>query len=43
VNIPQARLIYRPQLDLIFGCQQSAEEVLTSVRSDVEAALAGEM
>ncbi len=43
VNIPQARLIYRPQLDLIFGCQQSAEEVLTSIRPDVEAALAGEM
>ena len=43
VNIPEARLIYRPQLDLIFGCQQSAEEVLTSIRPDVEAALAGEM
>lgn len=43
VHIPQARLIYRPQLDLIYTCQQSAEEVLTSIRPDVEDALAGEV
>lgn len=43
VNIPQARLIYRPQLDLIYTCQESAEDVLTSIREDVEDALAGEV
>ncbi len=43
VNIPQARLIYRPQLDLIYTCQESAEDVLTSIRQDVEDALAGEV
>lgn len=43
VHIPQARLIYRPQLDLIYTCQQSAEEVLTSIRQDVEDALAGDV
>lgn len=34
-----ARQIYRPQLDLVFSCEKSAEEVLTSVREEVEAAL----
>lgn len=42
-HVERARQMYRPQLDLIFSCQQSAEEVLTSVRDDVESALAGEM
>ncbi|HVL22943.1 MAG TPA: sugar ABC transporter substrate-binding protein [Thermomicrobiales bacterium] len=42
-HIERARQIYRPQLDLIFNCEKSAEEVLTSLRADVEAALAGEM
>ena len=41
VYIPQARLVYRPQLDIIYTCQKSAEEVLTSIRPDVEDALAG--
>lgn len=35
-----ARQIYRPQLDLVYSCEKSAEEVLTSVREEVEAALA---
>jgi multiple sugar transport system substrate-binding protein len=43
IHIPQARLIYRPQLDLIYTCQESAEDVLTSIRQDVEDALAGEV
>lgn len=43
VNIPEARLLYRPQLDLIFGCQNSAEDVLTAIRPEVEDALAGEV
>jgi multiple sugar transport system substrate-binding protein len=42
-HIERARQVYRPELDLIFSCEQSAEEVLTSVRPDVEAALAGEL
>lgn len=37
-----ARQLYRPQLDLVFGCEKSAEEVLTSVRDEVEAALVSE-
>lgn len=41
-NIQRARQIYRPQLDLLYTCQQSAEEVLTGVREQVEQALAGE-
>jgi multiple sugar transport system substrate-binding protein len=39
----RAEQIYRPQLDLVYTCESSAEEVLSSVRADVEAALAGEM
>jgi multiple sugar transport system substrate-binding protein len=42
-HIERARQLYRPQLDLIFNCEQTAEEVLTGVRPDVEAALAGEL
>ena len=38
----QAEQIYRPQLDLVYNCEQSAEEVLSSVKADVEQALAGE-
>jgi ABC-type glycerol-3-phosphate transport system substrate-binding protein len=35
-----ARQIYRPQLDLVWTCEKSAEEVLTSVRQEVEDTLA---
>jgi multiple sugar transport system substrate-binding protein len=35
-----ARQIYRPQLDLVFACEASAEEVLTSVKEEVEQILA---
>jgi multiple sugar transport system substrate-binding protein len=42
-HIQRARQVYRPQLDLIYTCERTAEDVLTSVREDVEAALAGEM
>ncbi len=38
----QAEQIYRPQLDLVYTCQSSAEEALGGVREQVEAALAGE-
>lgn len=34
-----ARQFYRPQLDRVFSCETSAEEALTSVRQEVEAAL----
>jgi len=34
-----ARQIYRPQLDRVYSCEMSAEEMLTSVREEVEAAL----
>lgn len=37
-----AEQVYRPQLDLVYTCERSAEEVLTSVREQVESALAGE-
>lgn len=36
----RARLIYRQQLELVYTCQKSAEEVLTSVKDEVEAVLA---
>jgi multiple sugar transport system substrate-binding protein len=35
-----ARQIYRPQLDLVWNCEKTAEEVLTSVRQEVEDTLA---
>lgn len=38
----RARMIYRQQLDLVYTCQKSAEEVLTGVREEVEAILAEE-
>lgn len=38
----QAEQIYRPQLDLVYNCEQSAAEVLSSVEEEVERALAGE-
>ncbi len=41
-HIAQARQIYRPQMDLIYSCQSSAEEVLTGIREQVEEALAGD-
>jgi multiple sugar transport system substrate-binding protein len=37
----RARQVYRPQLDLVYTGQKSAKEVLTSVKSDVEAAMVG--
>jgi len=40
-NTERARFIYRPQLDLVYTCNKSAEEVLTGIRPEVEAALAG--
>jgi len=42
VNTERARFIYRPQLDLVYTCTESAETVLTQIRPEVEAALAGE-
>jgi multiple sugar transport system substrate-binding protein len=41
-NQLRAEQVYRPQLDLVYTCEKSAEEVLSTVRSDVEAALAGQ-
>jgi len=41
-NTERARFIYRPQLDLVYTCKESAEEVLTGLRPEIEAALAGE-
>ena len=41
-NTERARFIYRPQLDLVYTCGSSAEEVLTAIRPEVEAALAGD-
>ncbi len=40
-NIERARQIYKPQLDLIYLCQQPAADVLPAVRGQVEDALAG--
>ncbi|GIV75613.1 MAG: hypothetical protein KatS3mg050_0007 [Litorilinea sp.] len=40
-NTERARQIYRPQLDLVYTCKESAETVLNQVRPEVEAALAG--
>lgn len=40
-NTERARQIYRPQLDLVFTCKESAETVLNQVRPEVEAALIG--
>lgn len=37
----RARQVYRPQLDLVYTGQKSAKEVLTSVKSQVEAAMVG--
>ncbi|MDP9364687.1 MAG: sugar ABC transporter substrate-binding protein [Chloroflexota bacterium] len=36
-----ARNIYRPQLDLVYTCEASAEEVLTQARPEVEEVLSG--
>jgi len=38
----RARFIYRPQLDLVYTCKETAEQVLTGLRPEVEAALLGE-
>lgn len=36
-----ARNIYRPQLDLVYTCETSAEEVLTQVKPEIEEILSG--
>ncbi len=41
--IERARSFYRGELELVYTCQSSAEEVLTGIREDVEKALAGEI
>lgn len=41
-NTLRARQIYRPELDRVYNCEASAEEVLNQVRPEVEAALKGE-
>ncbi len=41
--IERARSFYRPELELVYTCQSSAEEVLGGIRGDVERALAGEV
>jgi ABC-type glycerol-3-phosphate transport system substrate-binding protein len=43
IHIERARSIYRPVLQLVYTCQQSAEEALGGVRAEVEQALAGEI
>jgi multiple sugar transport system substrate-binding protein len=43
IHIERARSIYRPALQLVYTCQQSAEEALGGVREEVEQALAGEI
>jgi multiple sugar transport system substrate-binding protein len=42
-NQLRAEQVYRPQLDLVYTCEKTAEEVLTAVRQEVEAALAGDL
>ncbi|MEJ7839679.1 MAG: extracellular solute-binding protein [Thermomicrobiales bacterium] len=42
-HIQRARQIYRPQLDLVFTGQQTAAEMLTGIKEQVELALAGEV
>ena len=37
-----ARNIYRAQLDLVYTCEESAEDVLTRVTPEVEEVLRGE-
>jgi multiple sugar transport system substrate-binding protein len=38
----QAEQIYRPQLDLVYNCEQSAADVLPPLKEQIEQALAGE-
>lgn len=38
----RAEQIYRPQLDLVYNCEQSAADVLPPLKEEVEQALAGE-
>ncbi len=38
----RAEQIYRPQLDLVYNCEQSAADVLPPLMEDVEQALAGD-
>lgn len=41
--IERARSFYRPELELVYTCQASAEDALNGIREDVEKALAGEI
>jgi multiple sugar transport system substrate-binding protein len=41
-NTENARNVYRPQLELVYTCETTAEEVLTSVEEEVESILSGE-
>jgi ABC-type glycerol-3-phosphate transport system substrate-binding protein len=38
----RAEQIYRPQMDLVYNCEQSAADVLPPLKEDVEQALADE-
>jgi multiple sugar transport system substrate-binding protein len=42
-HIQRARAIYRPELELVWGGQKSAEEALNGVKDQVEQALAGQL
>ncbi len=41
--IERARSFYRGELELVYTCQATAEDVLTGIREEVEQALAGEI
>lgn len=41
--IERARSFYRPELELVYTCQETAEDALTGIREEVEKALAGEV
>lgn len=41
-NTENARNVYRPQLELVYTCETTAEEVLTGVKDEVESILNGE-
>jgi len=42
-HIERARSFYRGELELVYTCQATAEDVLTGIREEVESALAGEI
>lgn len=41
-NTENARNVYRPQLELVYTCETTAEEVLTGVEEEIESILSGE-